>query len=330
MTVNRAIETASREPTTTSAAADAMPANKAERLALAAAVAPSLRKRAARARARPVARVAADGTVVGYATLADVQEKILERAKIELAVDGKRPEHSTCERCGRIFRLRKSGVIPRACPPCTRLSCVGCGTALSPAVSNPRWPTRRLGLPPRCRPCAVASRKRPSCDQCDAAVRDRKTKLCRPCRLASVARLRCSRCDAVMPKASCTPGARKKRGDRPVLCLRCAQAPKPRPSCADCGVVLGLFAMTPEAVAKRRGEPPRCNPCAAKKRSLDGVGGRVLAALSAEPQRPDDIARAIGEKSNNVRTVLYRLVHTGEAVQIEGRPVRFVKGLGGS
>lgn len=139
-----------------------LPRNKAERLALAAAVAPSMRRTAEAARARVVARVDADGNVVGHSTLADVQRSLLERAKIEVAVDdGVRPEFVPCETCGGLIRAGKLARLPRFCAPCARGRCVGCGAVRGKRKSEGSKERPKLW----CRPCwlAVMRTKRTAC-----------------------------------------------------------------------------------------------------------------------------------------------------------------------
>lgn len=83
---------------------------KAERLAIAAAVAPSLRAAPEAVRTRRVAIVDKDGNVVGYRALADVQKEILKARAIELEVqDGERAKTKLCERCGNPLQQRGAG-----------------------------------------------------------------------------------------------------------------------------------------------------------------------------------------------------------------------------
>jgi hypothetical protein len=66
--------------------ATAVPMSKADRLAVAGVVAPFIREGATSYSLRRVARIDANGNVVGYTTLAAVQKVLLERHKIEIAV----------------------------------------------------------------------------------------------------------------------------------------------------------------------------------------------------------------------------------------------------
>lgn len=133
------------------------PRNKAERLAVAGAVAPSLRSGAERAKARRIAREK-DGKVVGYTTLADVQRSLLERHKIEIAVtDGKRPKALICERCGLPFPPARKGPPARYCKKCHTAECDDCGAELSGSVLTPSAAAQRVG-PPRCAACTKERR----------------------------------------------------------------------------------------------------------------------------------------------------------------------------
>ena len=94
--------------------------NKAERLALAGAVAPVLRDGAAKAKARRVKIVGKDGKVVRVGTLAEVQEGLLAAKKIELEVeDGVRPKEILCA-CGAVRKVPKKGVLPKQCRKCQK------------------------------------------------------------------------------------------------------------------------------------------------------------------------------------------------------------------
>lgn len=73
---------------------------KAQRLALAAAVAPSLRKTAQVAGRRRVTRVDGDGNVVGYTTLGEVQAALLKKHGVEISVAEETNKEWVCIRCG--------------------------------------------------------------------------------------------------------------------------------------------------------------------------------------------------------------------------------------
>lgn len=105
--------------------------NKAERLAIAGAVAPYVREGAEKNRQRRVALVDKDGNVTGYTTLADAQKAILERAKIEIAVvEGNRPEKTICTVCGCVMRTCPQDRL-YLCSKCKAPPCEACGKKLS-------------------------------------------------------------------------------------------------------------------------------------------------------------------------------------------------------
>lgn len=119
--------------------------SKAERLAVAGQIAPSLRA----APDRRVALTDAEGSVTGYTTLKEVQRQLLERAKIELEVEGRRPEHVLCKACGTFFRPKKQrgGCVPTfcnackiGCPRCARRKCIclvcACGEPMSSSATQ--------------------------------------------------------------------------------------------------------------------------------------------------------------------------------------------------
>ena len=152
---------------------EALASSKLARLGVAAIVAPSLRINADRAKRRRVGRVGPGGDVVGYTTLAKVQEKVLESAKVELAVEGARPTVVPCAICGvpAIVRRRAKVELQR-CPRCARPArCEGCGKDLVPHVAR-RQLRRSPGAPLRCRACylvAVRANADPSgsgCSRC--------------------------------------------------------------------------------------------------------------------------------------------------------------------
>lgn len=89
-------------------------ASKAERLAIASAVAAPVRQKAARR--RPVTLIGKDGQPKGTSDTTEVTKGILTRAGIEFSVQpGKRPEYIRCESCGDLVRVRPRGAVPRVC-----------------------------------------------------------------------------------------------------------------------------------------------------------------------------------------------------------------------
>lgn len=175
--------------------------NKAERLAIAGKVAPTLRAASERTRTRRVTIVDKDGKVTGYTTLAEVQKKQLERAKIEVEMaGGKRPAAIVCRECGTMAMVAKRGYRrsqcracslrnchdcgvkikkgrgSRRCAPCDRLratknayptlSCVVCGKQLSRSASSPSHKARAEGRPPKCSSCVRRKWPRLKCSKC--------------------------------------------------------------------------------------------------------------------------------------------------------------------
>ena len=104
--------------------------NKAERLAVAAAVAPTLRSQSDKAKARRVALVDAEGKVTGYSTLGEVQKSLLKAREIELEVaDGVRPKEVICRACGKTVKVPRKGGIPAACMK-SCATCADCGKSI--------------------------------------------------------------------------------------------------------------------------------------------------------------------------------------------------------
>lgn len=216
---------------------------KAERLAVAAAVAPVLRSQSERS-ARRVVKVydQKTGDVVRHATLADVQRSLLETAKIELSVtEGARPTHVACEFCGRIIPVGK-GSVPKSCRGgCDRQqTCAGwgpsegrCMEVPGPLAFKPAHVRMRNGGPWRCKACGHAMRRKPAyCVECGAEMR--------------------------------TKDGKRGRGLRCAVCTRVARR-KTIPACASCGKTLSqsarvqpikhcrnCFRKTPEFLAKVR------------------------------------------------------------------------------
>lgn len=110
--------------------------NKAERLAVAGAVAPYVREAAERTSQRRVAlynQHSPGQETTRYASLLDVQKGVLERAKIEIEVqpDVKRPKRTICTKCGKLAKpAYKVGRVPKLCDACRGDSCQDCGVRL--------------------------------------------------------------------------------------------------------------------------------------------------------------------------------------------------------
>lgn len=286
--------------------------NKATRLAVAGIVAPHLRNQTGRVASRRVAKVDKDGNVVGYTTLAEVQEALLLMRQIELdVVDGVRPKEKMCRLCGRTFKVRSGGIVPKLCSACvtpscvvchaplprlghtlkkrrparcmdcrtaqkqSRLPCVDCGGLLSKHASAPGYKSRKEGLPPRCRACTIvlnASRVK-RCADCDAKLAaNTKTGRCRDClNLHPKERARCAECGTELSAGASTPSGAAKRKRKPPRCGVCARKRRPLPTCFDCGMAIGAYNMSPSAVAARNGAPPRCGSCARRSKRRRGA-----------------------------------------------------------
>jgi hypothetical protein len=151
--------------------------SKAERLALAGAIAPILRDQGQDAFERRVTLLDKDGKVVGYRTLAEVQMGLLRRKQIEFEVaDGVRPTKVVCEQCGKLFAPRP-GKLRKVCPDGCNVQCPGFGetegscqarsprNAFQPAVIK-----ARKGRAWMCKPCGIRKM------YADPAERTKRTK----------------------------------------------------------------------------------------------------------------------------------------------------------
>lgn len=95
--------------------------NKAERLAAAGYAAPRLRDGSEVNRARRVKLYRQEtGEVTGFASLAESQKQIFERAKIEFAVVGPDKAHrEICNGCGQFFSVKgRRGAKRKTCDAC--------------------------------------------------------------------------------------------------------------------------------------------------------------------------------------------------------------------
>jgi hypothetical protein len=130
--------------------------NKAERLAVAAAVAPSLRSQDDKTKQRRVALVDASGKVTGYTTLGEVQKSLLKARAIELEVaDGVRPKEVLCRACGKTVKVPKGGFVPTVCREGCARECNDCGKSLP---SDTLRRAARAGRTPRCLICSSAAK----------------------------------------------------------------------------------------------------------------------------------------------------------------------------
>lgn len=168
---------------------------KAERLEVAGAIAPSLRESATQDRVRRVARVDAEGNVVGYVSLHEVKKALLKKKEIEIDVVGVRQREVMCKECGLPFPVTKKHGTPTRCPKCWFCTCAFCGKTYQRKTGDTKrkdykaclscrkqhkvnnvckdcgkqlvWNGPRLS-PERCAPCANRSRRlpRPKCHVC--------------------------------------------------------------------------------------------------------------------------------------------------------------------
>jgi hypothetical protein len=128
--------------------------NKAERLAVAGAVAPRLRSQDDKTKSRRVALVDKDGKVTGYTTLAEVQKSLLKAREIELDVqDGVRPKEVVCRACGRTRKVGR-GPVPMVCRNgCdTRCGTDGCSGRIAAATAVRAAIEGKLRI---CRACSM-------------------------------------------------------------------------------------------------------------------------------------------------------------------------------
>lgn len=116
------------------------PANKAERLALAARVAPTLRDGAAKAKGRRVNITRGNSDeVVRVGTLDEVISGVLATCKIEIDVaDGVRPTAIICEGCRLPTAVPERGRFHKRCPSCMVLRGRTDGESQSALLANRR------------------------------------------------------------------------------------------------------------------------------------------------------------------------------------------------
>ena len=194
-------------PASEPAADDAPGLSKVDRLRIGGYAAPKLRRDKSK---RRIAVVDKDGNVVGYRDLADVQKKILERAKIEFDVaDGVRPKTVLCELCNAVVKVPKAGPVLKRCVggicpvPCAG----GCGKMPPKGTFVPSVVKRRAGQPWRCRDCVTQER---------VAAKD-----------ARVATSPCGGgCGRLPNPQNLVPGKVKRRNGRPWKCRQCDCADK--------------------------------------------------------------------------------------------------------
>lgn len=156
--------------------------SKAERLAIAGAIAPRMRETEELARTRRVRLYNQQtGEETGSATLADARAGILKRAGIELETrPGVRPSQVLCLSCRNLFKTRP-GPTPKYCHTCKAPKCKRCDAQLKAAPSLKKG--RRRGL---CFACWRVSRKENTarsrtCSDCGGPTSAALSKRCRDC-----------------------------------------------------------------------------------------------------------------------------------------------------
>ncbi len=214
---------------------------KAERLEVAASVAPLLRS----SRPRVVNVVGKDGRVLRQVTHHEVVAKLLAEHKIEIETRvGVRPDAIVCA-CGRIVKVALRGVVPTQCKPCNRKG-----------FNRARPPCPKCGGP-------IKSNKKPLPKQCARChLKEVRT-------MANPRRAKCWRCQKPLGFNLSPSRLNRSRGGRP-FCLQCHKETERRQSrvrCSYCPKVLNETAMRPSQVARRGGKPPRCASCALRMRS---------------------------------------------------------------
>ncbi len=222
--------------------------SKAERLELAAIVAPVLRSAAVGHRVLKKYNQAdfeATGRLeaTGFATVSELHRSLLLRQQIEIDVQpGVKPDLSPCKNCGRLVACSKTGNKPRAyCEACLTISCESCGKPLNASGIARNY---RLGRPlPR------------QCADCNPGVPKTCSRPLPTCRV----------CGTQLNRHADIPSRQAARGGQPPSCKRCKGRDEPiDPAarvCADCGKKLGPHSMTRKAIARREGRPPRCSQC---------------------------------------------------------------------
>lgn len=116
-------------------AVEDLPATKAERLAIAGAVAPTLRQRAGAG--RKITVVDKDGKPVRVTDDVEIAKGLLARADIEFSVvPGERPKWVRCSNCGKPIKVSVRGRIRRVCKfkkgqsACLARACADCGVPI--------------------------------------------------------------------------------------------------------------------------------------------------------------------------------------------------------
>lgn len=264
--------------------------SKALRLGVANIVTPRLLAQDPRVANRCVARVDAKGRVVGYTTLAEVQEALLRRRSIEVdVVEGIRPPEYLCELCGATTPSPACGPIPKLCAACRSPRCADCYIEL-PNAGYLRSTTKNK----RCAECFLKLHTRPllRCTACGDELsrsasanwynRDPSVARCRSC--ADSARrppaVCCTQCGKLLGKN--TRGRAKREGAVATRCLECRWTSKVRPPCSKCGRELPRQACTPSGRVKIK-DPSICPACRKERPEVFCECGVKLSPLVMAP-----------------------------------------------
>ena len=205
---------------------------KAERLAVAGAIAPRLRSQTESALRRRVSRVDINGNVVGFTTLAEVQKALLEKHKLEFDVfDGVKRTEIICELFGLPERIGPMAVGKKRCDKCGIKRCPDCGKAFPRSYAV----NKRASAVPVCKAC----RKRRWEDSLPA----------------------CSDCGKKIPRKAERPYRARWGDDVPLRCGGCSRVAliKPKPRCTGCGKEMPRLTLFKKRVAS--GGLPFCRAC---------------------------------------------------------------------
>ena len=128
--------------------------NKAERLALAAAVAPVLRSATEQTKRRRIGTLDKAGNPTGrYVDGAEALKGLARVQELEHAVDdGVRPSEAVCTNCGKMVKVAKGGAIPKVCQAgCDRRCPVGgCDRLVSASAARIASRAGRKAICQRC------------------------------------------------------------------------------------------------------------------------------------------------------------------------------------
>lgn len=217
--------------------------NKAQRLALAASVAPEVRQWK---RMRPIYVVTPSGEVARTITTDEFVEKICARAGVEFSAESR--SRAICQVCDRPFSsVRKNATACASCRGAWKTTRCVCGARpkASAFSATQLVKRKRLGKEWRCTACCRRGVQRCPPEQCvgdgitgcpDGAIRSPR---------GAAGRWRCKGCytRTQQPKL------------RQLLCAGTVAG-----SCPD-ERLAPVSAFTPTQVHRRKGEPWRCHPC---------------------------------------------------------------------